>query len=53
MNISMRMLKLNEQIGNDYESAAEAAVQEQLAKAGARLAAELNSVWPLGSFNRH
>ena len=45
-HISTRMLTLHEQIGNDYESAAEAAVQEQLAKAGARLAAVLNSVWP-------
>jgi hypothetical protein len=45
-HISARMLKLNERIGDDYEHAAEAAVQEQLAKAGARLAAVLNSVWP-------
>jgi len=45
-HISMRMLKLNEQIGDEYERAAEAAAQEQLAKAGARLAALFNSVWP-------
>jgi S1/P1 Nuclease len=45
-HISTRMLKLNERIGEKYESAAEAAVQQQLAKAGARLAAVLNSVWP-------
>jgi len=42
----MRMLKLNGQISHDYERAAEAAVQEQLTKAGARLAAVLNSLWP-------
>lgn len=44
--ISTRMLKLHEQIGNDYENAAESAVEEHLAKAGARLAAVLNSAWP-------
>ena len=33
-HISTRMLKLHEHIGNDYENAAESAVQEQLAKAG-------------------
>jgi hypothetical protein len=44
-HISARMLKLREQIGEQYEDAAEPAVQEQLAKAGARLAAVLNSVW--------
>jgi hypothetical protein len=40
------MLKLHEQIGEQYEDAAESAVQEQLAKAGARLAAVLNLLWP-------
>jgi hypothetical protein len=45
-HISMRMLKLHEQIGDGYESVAEAAVQEQLAKAGVRLAVVLNSLWP-------
>jgi hypothetical protein len=44
-HISTRMLNLNEKIGADYENAAENAMQEQLAKAGARLAAVLNSVW--------
>jgi hypothetical protein len=39
------MLKLHEQIGEQYENAAEPAAEEQLAKAGARLAAVLNSVW--------
>jgi S1/P1 Nuclease len=45
-HISTRMLKLDEQISNDYERAAEAVVQERLAKAGIRLAAVLNSLWP-------
>jgi hypothetical protein len=45
-HISTRMLKLHEQIGTDYEDAAETVVQEQLAKAGSRLAAMLNAVWP-------
>lgn len=44
--VSMRMLRLKEQVGDDYERSAEAAVQEQLTKAGARLATVLNSVWP-------
>lgn len=44
-HIAARMLKLHEQIGKEYEGAAESTVQEQLAKAGARLAAVLNSVW--------
>ena len=45
-HISTRMLKLHEEISNQYDEAARATVQEQLAKAGARLAAVLNSVWP-------
>lgn len=44
-HVSARMLKLHEQIGQQYEDAAEPVVEEQLAKAGARLAAVLNSVW--------
>jgi hypothetical protein len=44
--MSTRMLAVHERIGNAYESAAEAALQEQLTKAGARLAAVLNSIWP-------
>ena len=35
-----------EDIGDESERAAEAAVQEQLAKAGARLAAVLTATWP-------
>jgi hypothetical protein len=45
-HIGTRMLKLHEQIGEHYELAAETVVQTQLAKAGARLAALLNSLWP-------
>ncbi|HXW56652.1 MAG TPA: S1/P1 nuclease [Candidatus Cybelea sp.] len=45
-HIAARMLKLHEQIGEDYEIAAETAVETQLAKAGARLAGLLNSLWP-------
>jgi hypothetical protein len=45
-HIGTRMLKLHEQIGEDYEIAAETVAQTQLAKAGARLAALLNSLWP-------
>jgi hypothetical protein len=45
-HVSTRMLKLHEQLGNAYVTAAEAAIQEQLAEAGARLADVLNSIWP-------
>jgi hypothetical protein len=44
-HISTRMLNLREQIGADYETAAEGVIQEQLTKAGIRLAAALNAVW--------
>jgi hypothetical protein len=43
---STRMMKLHEQLGDAYATAAEAAIQEQLAKAGVRLADVLNSLWP-------
>lgn len=46
VHISARMLKVHEHIGEQYEDAVEPVVEEQLAKAGARLAAVLNSVWP-------
>jgi hypothetical protein len=45
-HISTRMLHLNENLADDYQRAAAPAVQEQLAKAGIRLAALLNSLWP-------
>jgi hypothetical protein len=43
---ALRMLRLDENLGDAYESAAAPVVQMQLAKAGARLAALLNSIWP-------
>ncbi|HEY4948883.1 MAG TPA: S1/P1 nuclease [Candidatus Acidoferrales bacterium] len=44
-HISTRMLNLNEQIGADYHASAEGVIQEQLTKAGIRLAAALNALW--------
>lgn len=45
-HISTRILKLHEQLGDDYVTVAQATIQERLAKAGARLAGVLNSLWP-------
>jgi hypothetical protein len=45
-HIAMRMLNLNEKLDNDYQKAVTPVVQEQLAKAGVRLAAVLNQLWP-------
>lgn len=45
-HISTRMLQLDERLGDDYETATAPVVRQQLAKAGARLAALLNSIWP-------
>lgn len=45
-HVSTRMLQLDERLGDDYERATAPVVREQLAKAGARLAALLNSIWP-------
>jgi len=44
-NIGLRMLGYHEDLGAAYESAAAPVVQLQLARAGARLAAVLNSIW--------
>jgi nuclease S1 len=44
-HIALRMLRLHENLGDDYESSTAPVVREQLAKAGARLAALLNSLW--------
>ena len=41
-----RLLKIDENLSDDYQNAAAPIVEEQLAKAGARLAALLNSLWP-------
>jgi S1/P1 Nuclease len=45
-HISTRMLRLQEQLGDDYQKAAERVIQEQLTKAGIRLATVLNTLWP-------
>jgi hypothetical protein len=45
-HVSTRMLRLNEKLDTAYQDAAAPVVQEQLAKAGIRLAALLNSIWP-------
>lgn len=45
-HVSKRMLSLHEPLGSSYETTAEAAIQEQLTKAGIRLAELLNSLWP-------
>jgi hypothetical protein len=45
-HVALRMLRLHENLGDSYESAAAPVVQQQLAKAGARLAALLNALWP-------
>ena len=45
-HVSDRMFKLHEQLGDAYMTAAEATIQEQLTKAGVRLADVLNSLWP-------
>jgi hypothetical protein len=45
-HVSRRMLQLHEDLGADYQSVAAPVVEQQLAKAGARLAALLNSLWP-------
>jgi hypothetical protein len=45
-HISTRMLHLNENLAAQYQDAAAPVVREQLAKAGIRLAALLNSLWP-------
>jgi len=45
-HVSGRMLNLHEQLDSSYDTAAAAAIQEQLTKAGVRLADILNSLWP-------
>jgi len=44
--VSDRLFKLHEQLGDEYDASADVAIQEQLAKAGVRLAEVLNSIWP-------
>jgi hypothetical protein len=45
-DVTQRMLDLGLAIDQPYQDAAFAVVEEQLARAGARLAAALNDVWP-------
>jgi hypothetical protein len=45
-HISTRMLQLNEQLADPYLNSSETVIQEQLTKAGVRLAAVLNALWP-------
>jgi hypothetical protein len=45
-HISTRMLSLHEELGANYQTVSERIVQQQLTKAGIRLAAALNALWP-------
>ena len=45
-HISTRMLELNERLEQPYQNVAAPVVQQQVAKAGARLALLLNQLWP-------
>jgi hypothetical protein len=45
-HVSTRMLKLNEQISQQYVDAVAPTINEQIAKAGVRLAMVLNQIWP-------
>ena len=45
--ISERMLKLREKVGPTYQTLVGRTIEEQLAKAGFRLALILNQVWPV------
>jgi hypothetical protein len=45
-HVSARMLKLDERLEQPYQDAAAPVLQEQIAKAGARLALLLNQLWP-------
>jgi hypothetical protein len=45
-HVSTRLLKLHEQVAQPYVDAAAPTVDEQIAKAGVRLAMVLNQIWP-------
>ena len=45
-NVGNRMKNLKEEVGANYQTAATPVIQEQLAKAGVRLAMFLNQIWP-------
>jgi hypothetical protein len=44
--VSQKMLALHERLGQQYEDPAAPVIEEQLAKAGVRLAMVLNRLWP-------
>jgi hypothetical protein len=45
-HVSTRMLKLQEQVSQQYVNAVAPTINQQIAKAGVRLAMVLNQVWP-------
>jgi hypothetical protein len=45
-HVSTRMLKLHEQVSQQYVDAVAPTIKEQIAKAGFRLAMVLNQIWP-------
>jgi nuclease S1 len=45
-HVSVRMLRLHERLGKRYQDAVTPALDEQLAKAGIRLAMIVNQLWP-------
>lgn len=45
-HVSMRMLNLHEQVAQPYVDAVAPTINEQIAKAGVRLAMILNQIWP-------
>ncbi len=45
-HVSTRMLKLHEQVSQQYVDAVAPTINEQIAKAGVRLAMVLNQIWP-------
>ncbi len=45
-HLSMRLLKLHEQVSQQYVDAVAPTINQQIAKAGVRLAMVLNQVWP-------
>jgi hypothetical protein len=45
-HVSTRLLKLNEQVSQQYVDAVAPTINEQIAKAGVRLALVLNQIWP-------
>jgi hypothetical protein len=45
-HVSTRLLKLHEQVSQQYVDAVAPTIDEQIAKAGVRLAMILNQIWP-------